>query len=182
MTISPGVTRYTTWYGNRGTSNRRVRPSWETAAPISGRAASRAVVAATSSKNSAPRPARCSSYHRTASANSSRAARRLRSARVTGRGCLVQCGVWLRPRIRATRFQRPAIWCAASISAAQACSASGSDGPSRLASSSAARSARAFTSSCKASARTASAALVILGSYAETRRPTSACSRRASGA
>ena len=57
-----------------------------------------------------------------------------------------------------------------------------SAGPSRLAKSSAASSARASRSSRRASASTASTALVMFRSYASIRRPTSACSRRATGA
>src|SRR5438128_355799 len=64
------------------------------------------------------------------------------------------------------------------ISTSHAASASGSAGPSRLASSSAASSARASTSSLRASARTASAALVIEESYVRLGRPTSGYTRR----
>ena len=90
------------------------------------------------------------------------------------RGSDVADGAYHRPRTwlairRLTSFQdsngsvpASSAFTRRSISAAQACSAPGSGGPSRLASSSDAISARAFTSSRRASARTASVVLVMV--------------------
>jgi hypothetical protein len=60
-----------------------------------------------------------------------------------------------------------------SISASHACSAPGSDGPSKLASSSAANSARVSSSRRSASAKTEVIGLVMPRSYASRREPTS---------
>ena len=120
----------------------------------------RVLVAATASKNSRPRPARRTSYQRTAPVSSPEAGSLDRTARFTGREYLFDPASDVLPGLK---LHRPASIAATrrSISTAHAASASGSAGPSRLARSSAATSARASRSRRKASARTASAALVI---------------------
>ena len=64
--MASGLTRYTTWYGNRPTGTQRTGRSAETSGtgdPASGQRAMRLSVRSTASRNSVPRPGRFSPYH-----------------------------------------------------------------------------------------------------------------------
>lgn len=107
--MSLGVSRYTTWYGNRATGARRTgrsRGTSGTGVPARGHCAMKLSAASTPARNSEPSPVRWRSYQTAASSSSAEASSSERNGLLTVPSGGVQHGHERRPKAPRVTRQR----------------------------------------------------------------------------